>query len=161
VVGVDNSDSSRCALRWVAQQAELTGSSLEAVTAWEWSLSVGRGMPLTLAYDPSTDAATILDRAIHDVVRIHPGLVIRPKVVEGHLMPALIEASEDADLVVVGAGVHRGIPGIVGGRLNAHCLARAHSPVVIVREDPHAPKSSARGGPTSAASSRSTVGTRV
>ena len=48
VVGVDDSASSRCALRWAAQQAEMTGSSLEALMVWEWPLSLGRGMPLTI-----------------------------------------------------------------------------------------------------------------
>ena len=36
VVGVDGSASSIAALNWAAHQAELTGTRLDAVTAWQW-----------------------------------------------------------------------------------------------------------------------------
>lgn len=161
VMGADDSISFRYVLRWAAQQAEMSGSSPTAVTARPWPLCVGRDMPLPLAYDSSTDAATSTDGAINDVVGVPPGLTIRPKVVEGQLMPALREASEGADLLVVNSGADRGIPGIVGGRLKAHSLSGAHFPVVLVREDPHAPKNSVRGGPMSAANGRTTEGPPV
>ncbi len=35
VVGVDGSESSMAALRWAIRQARLTGSSVDAVTAWQ------------------------------------------------------------------------------------------------------------------------------
>jgi nucleotide-binding universal stress UspA family protein len=157
VVGVDGSESSRSALHWAAQLAEVTGSSLEALTAWKWPLSLGRGMPLPLSYDPATDAATMLHQAVaEEVVRAHPGLVTRTKVVEGFLVRALIGASKNADLLVVGGSVHRGV---VGGRLTAHSLARAHSPVVIVGEGAHEPTTRTVDATSSASRRSITVST--
>jgi nucleotide-binding universal stress UspA family protein len=147
VVGVDGSDDSRHALDWAARQAEMTGGSVEAVTAWDWPLSPGRGMPLSLGYDPASDASTLLDQAIATVSRVHPDLVIHPKVVEGHLVPALLEASRGASMVVVGAGTHHTAAGIVCGPFGAH-LARAHCPVAIVRGVSHVPNRDPRVDPT-------------
>jgi nucleotide-binding universal stress UspA family protein len=151
VVGVDGSDSSLHALDWAARRAEMTGGSVEAVTAWEWPLSLGRGMPLSLGYDPATDASTILDQAIANVTRVHPDLVIHSKVVEGHLVPALLEASLGACMVVVGAGIHRTAAGQVCGPFISAHLARAHCPVVIVREDTHVSNSGPLVDPTASA----------
>lgn len=161
VVGIDDSESSRRALRWAAQQADTAGFSLEVVMVWEWPLSEGRGMPLSLGYDPSTDVATALNQAINDVVRVHPGLVIRPKVVEGQLVPVLITASKGADLVVIGAGHHGLVGGIVGAPLSVQLLAKAQCQVVIVREDSDGPRNSAPRDRTSLVSNRSTTGTTV
>ena len=36
VVGVDGSEPSRAALRWALEQAQLTGSVVRAVVAWEY-----------------------------------------------------------------------------------------------------------------------------
>jgi nucleotide-binding universal stress UspA family protein len=162
VVGVDSSEPSQHALHWAARRpAEMTGGSLEAVTAWQWPLSLGRGMPLSLGYDSATDAAAVPDQGIDDVRRAHPGLLIHPKVVEGSPVTALIEASQGADIVVVGAGVHSQIARILRVPLSTHFLTSVHCPVVIVREDPHAPKSAALGDPTSRAGSLSTTGATV
>ena len=46
VVGIDGSDASIDALGWAAAQAERTGAALEAVTAWQWPLSLGNALPL-------------------------------------------------------------------------------------------------------------------
>jgi nucleotide-binding universal stress UspA family protein len=110
-------------------------------------------MPLSSGYEPATDASTILDQAIANVRRVHPGLVIRPKVVEGHLVPALLEASVGARMVVVGASHHHTAAGIVCGPFSAH-LARAHCPVVIVRDDPQAANSGSPVDPTANATLR-------
>ena len=41
VAGVDGSPSSRAALAWAIQQAELTGATVEAVIAWHWPVPYG------------------------------------------------------------------------------------------------------------------------
>ena len=43
VAGVDGSHPSLEALRWAIGQAELTGSSVDAVIAWQPSAATGRG----------------------------------------------------------------------------------------------------------------------
>ena len=111
-------------------------------------------MPLPVGYDPVTDAATRLDQALDEVVQVHPGLDIHPKVVEGLLVPVLIEASKGADLAVIGAGHHR----LMRGPLGAHFLARIHCPVVIVREDPDTPRGNPPADDITRANGRPTAG---
>lgn len=154
VVGVNDSDSSLHALHWAAPLAEMTGFSLEVMMVWEWPLSLGRAMPLPVGYDPVTDAATRLDQSLDEVVQVHPGLDIHPKVVEGPLVPVLIEASKGADLAVIGAGHHR----LMRGPLGADFLARIHCPVVIVREHLDTPKGKAPADDAACASGRPTTG---
>ena len=55
VVGIDGSECSLTALQWAAQQAHLTGSSLEVVMSWEWP-QYGFGLMLPDNYDPASDA---------------------------------------------------------------------------------------------------------
>ena len=43
VVGIDGSLSSEAALNWALEQADLTGSTIEAVTTWEWPTAGGMG----------------------------------------------------------------------------------------------------------------------
>ncbi len=42
VVGIDGSPSSIAGMEWAANQAELTGASLEVLMAWEWLTGYGR-----------------------------------------------------------------------------------------------------------------------
>jgi len=54
-------------------------------------------------------------------------------VLEGHPAPLLIEASEGADLVVVGCRGYGGFAGMLLGSVSQHLTAHARCPVVVVR----------------------------
>jgi nucleotide-binding universal stress UspA family protein len=114
------SDGSARALKWAARQAgltgaslvphwRLTGASLEVVTAWELPLSLGRGMPLAIDYDRTLDATTTVNHVVDDMRHAYPDLRIESKVVEGRAAPVLNEASQDADLLVVGSRGHSNV----------------------------------------------------
>ncbi len=51
VVGMDGSESSKQALRWAMRQANATGSSVEAIMAWELPTTYAFGAPMPTAYD--------------------------------------------------------------------------------------------------------------
>lgn len=133
VVGVDGSPSSTAALAWAARQAALTGSTLEAVTAWEWPTSYGWSAPIPTDYDAADDARRILDDALKVVRDEYPDLVVRPDVVEGHPAPVLTDASRGADLLVVGSRGHGEFVGMLIGSTSGHCVGHARCPVVVVR----------------------------
>ena len=62
VVGVDGSDGSVGALSWACAQAALAnGASVEAVTTWQWPMSLGPAVPIPAGYDPAGDAQTMLE----------------------------------------------------------------------------------------------------
>jgi nucleotide-binding universal stress UspA family protein len=133
VVGIDGSDSSLKALEWAARQAELTQSTLDAVTTWEWPKSYGWALPLPSEYNPKSDAQGLVDEAVARVRDMHPQVDVRTTVVEGHPAPVLIEASRAADLLVVGSRGHGEFAGMLLGSVSEHCVTNGHCPVVVVR----------------------------
>jgi nucleotide-binding universal stress UspA family protein len=130
VVGIDGSRSSMAALDWAAEQAVLTGSVLEVVTTWELPATIGWTMP---PYDPAADAQRALDAIIEKVHGDLPALEIRSSVLEGHPAAELVEASQGADLLVVGCRGHGEFAGMLLGSVSQHCTTNAHCPVVVIR----------------------------
>jgi nucleotide-binding universal stress UspA family protein len=51
----------------------------------------------------------------------------------GHPAQVLIEASREADLLVVGSHGHGAFTGMVLGSVSIHCVTSAFCPVVVVR----------------------------
>jgi nucleotide-binding universal stress UspA family protein len=59
-------------------------------------------------------------------------LAVTATVVTGHAAETLIDASDDAALVVVGSRGHGGFAGMVLGSVSQHVSAHARCPVMIV-----------------------------
>jgi nucleotide-binding universal stress UspA family protein len=133
VAGIDGSASSIRALHWAARQAQLTGSPLEVITAWEWPSNYGWSIPLPDGYDPASDAQRLLDDCIPEVRKTHPDLDLQTRVVQGHPAPTLVQASRDADLLVVGSRGHGEFTGMLLGSVSEYCVANADCPVVVTR----------------------------
>ncbi len=133
VVGVDGSSSSLEALSWAARLADLTGSALEVVTTWEWPASYGWAVPVPTDFDPEADIRRTLDSAVDQVRAAYPALTIRPRIVNAHPAPVLVEASKGADLLVVGSRGHGEFVGMLLGSVSEHCSTNAHCPVLIYR----------------------------
>lgn len=133
VVGVDGSESSNEALEWAARQAELTGSEIEAITAWQFPMSYGYPMPIPPDFDAKADATTVVEKAVGELRAAHPGVEIHTSVIEGHAAEVLLDASNGAALLVVGSRGHGQVAGMLLGSVSGHCAARAHCPVVVVR----------------------------
>ena len=133
VVGVDGSKSSVDALAWAAQQAQFTGAVLEVITTWEWPTSFGFGLIVPEGWNPSQDAQKVLDDALEPVGGAHPGITVRPRIIEGHPAAVLVAASEGADLLVVGCRGHGEFAGMLLGSVSEHCVTNAHCPVVVLR----------------------------
>ncbi len=136
VVGLDGSASSFEALSWAARQAVMTGSSLEIVMTWEWPSSYGWAVPVPDDFDPEADVQRTLDTAVAGVRAEHPDLRVDRRVISGHPAPILVEASEGADLLVVGSRGHGEFVGMLIGSVSEHCAANARCPVLIHRTAP-------------------------
>ena len=132
VVGIDGSEASTDVLEWAARQAALTGSSLEVVTTWEWPISLGWTIPLPSDYDPAAEAARSVEGFLTAARSAHPDVNIESTVTEGHPAPTLVEASNRADLLVVGSRGHGEFAGMLLGSVSEHCAHHAKCPVVIV-----------------------------
>lgn len=136
VVGLDESAASTAALRWAAEQAELTGRRLRAVYAWSLpSADELSGAPLreVSAADARARATRWLDDALGTGQPTTQPLLA---VVEGQPGPALVEASRAAGLLVVGTHEHTGLRRLVSGSVSHYCISHAQVPVVAVPASP-------------------------
>lgn len=150
VVGVDGSASSRAALRFALEEAQLRGATLVAVSAWRLPLSEVPGpflleLPPTpmpaldeLQADLGSRVEATLDAALRDTAGAEPAVRIERVVVEDAAAHALIDAARGADMLVVGSRGHGGFPGLLLGSVSGQCVHHAPCPVVVVRA-PHDP----------------------
>ena len=83
--------------------------------------------------DPEAEARKVLDSAVGDLQKAHPQVEIRSSVVEGIPAHVLVEASNDADLLVVGSRGHGEVAGLLIGSVSEHCVTHAHCPVLVMR----------------------------
>jgi nucleotide-binding universal stress UspA family protein len=133
VVGVDGSSSSRDALTWAVRQAHLTRSTLEIVMAWQWPPSYAWVVPIPDDWDPEEEMRQSLEAIVRELRSANPDLAIDPRLVNGHPVPVLVEASKGADLLVVGNRGYGEFAGMLLGSVSEHCATSAHCPVLVHR----------------------------
>jgi nucleotide-binding universal stress UspA family protein len=134
VVGVDGSPSSAEALRWAANQARLTAGTLRVVHAWSPPAIATVGIP-PLRFDWSglrERAQAFPAEFVREVLGPDPGIAVVTAARTGGEAQVLVDESEHADLLVVGARGQGGLKGMVLGSVGHHCAAHAHCPVVVV-----------------------------
>ncbi len=137
VVGIDGSAESVRALGWAARYAMATGARVQAVLAWHYPDAAGQA-PVGVAPDPvhkQTEAQqlAILDGAIAKAYSGQPGPGAEARLGYGHPAQVLIEASKEADLLVLGSHGHGAFTGMLVGSVSIHCVTGAFCPVVVVR----------------------------
>ena len=138
VVGVDGSPSSLAALRWAIKQAEMTGASVEAVTAWRNTPALAMAAPFTEADVNSPDAGIkeAAERMLRESVNAAAGsstVAVKAEIGEGSAAQLLLSASEGASLVVVGSRGHGGFTGALLGSVGQALAQHAACPVLIYR----------------------------
>ncbi|MEU4541330.1 universal stress protein [Streptosporangium sp. NPDC023825] len=131
VVGYDGSDFSLRALEWATEEAESRRLPLTVTYAWRWPYSEADG-----------EARLHLNKAAEHVLlhgvkcaHAHSATVeVVTDLHEGSAAQRLVELSDNAHLLVVGAH-NRGMTArFMIGSVAAFVAARARSPVIIVRE---------------------------
>jgi nucleotide-binding universal stress UspA family protein len=141
VVGVDGSPSSDEALRWAVREAELTGAVVKAIIAWHYPIAVGGYGWAPVVMDDGIDMQAISEKVLAEAAgkAVPPGSAARIEqhVIEGYPPQALIDASADADLLVVGSRGHGTFTDALLGSVSQHCAHHAKCPVVIVRQQSH------------------------
>jgi nucleotide-binding universal stress UspA family protein len=137
VVGVDGSDESVAALKWAASYAVATGATLHAILAWHYPAPVGPGPVGVAPASISDEVRENMARALADTVAAADlGLPVDEIIEYGHPAQALVDASKDADLLVVGSRGHGSFTGMLVGSVSLQCVSQAHCPVVVVRDRP-------------------------
>ena len=121
VVGVDGSDHAIAALRWAIAEAGLRDAEVVALCAWEFPHALNPVTMLTVEADPfRADAEANLHRSISAVET--GSVVVTRRIVEGSAAQRLVEASADADLLVVGLRGRGGFTGLLLGSVSQHVV---------------------------------------
>jgi nucleotide-binding universal stress UspA family protein len=133
VVGIDGSDRSVAALRWAVEEARLRDGEIIAICAWEFPHALNPVTMFTVEAEPfRMDAESALERAI---AAADPGDVpVTRQVVEGLAASLLVEASNDADLLVVGSRGRGGFGGLLLGSVSQHVTSHARCSVLVHHE---------------------------
>ncbi|WP_285666639.1 universal stress protein [Actinorhabdospora filicis] len=138
VVGVDGSDASSSAIVWAAREAALRGLPLRLVHAVVWSM-IDTPMDLAAYGIPREDlragGEAILAEAADAARAAAPGVSVSTHMEVAGPAGALLTASEDAELLVVGNRGHGGFTGLLVGSTAVQVTAHATCPVAVVRPD--------------------------
>lgn len=137
LVAHDGSAHADEALRAGVQHAEALGWPVTVARAWTIT-TAPRPESATAGYvPPLTDfeAATLaeLERDVAAVRRAHPDVIITATTVHGNPVERLLEASDRADLIVVGSRGRGGFRGLLLGSTSEQVVRHARCPVLVTR----------------------------
>lgn len=135
VVGLDGSKHAEAALDFAAKEAEVHGAALVIVTAWEMPTVVDpmAAFPGEWITRLEEDARSIVQAGLERVKRTHPQVAATGKAVEGHPPAVLLEAGQDADLIVMGSHGRGEFATLLLGSVTQQVIHNATIPVVVVR----------------------------
>lgn len=131
VVGVDGSEPSKAALRWAARLLAVTGGFIDAVIAWQPPSDLGWAY-LPSDWRPDRDAEKVLTETVDEVFGAERPLDMRLTVERGNPAKVLIDASKNAELLVVGSRGRGGFAGLLLGSVSTSCAEHAGCAVLVV-----------------------------
>ena len=137
VVGVDGSPNSERALDWAMRQATALHAPLTVIAVHEVPKSYWGGIPVIgPADEPLLDklqqaADEMTKRAASRLGDAGPASV-NVHAVNGFVVKELVDASQDADLVVVGTRTGRALARSLMGAVSSEVVQHSACPVVIV-----------------------------
>jgi nucleotide-binding universal stress UspA family protein len=133
VVGVDGSEQSIEALRLARKLAPTFEAVIFAVAAWDYPAADPGFMPLGSG-EFSEAARDHLEKALAAAYGDNRPAGFQSTVVFAHPAKALVKASEDAALLIVGRRGHGTFRGLLLGSVSSACVSHAHCPVLVIRE---------------------------
>ncbi|MCT7353869.1 universal stress protein [Streptomyces sp. 15-116A] len=142
VAAVDGSVESLAAAEWAAREALRRERPLRLVHAWNWH---PRRPEQEIANAAQRHLARRVLRQATDRIRAtYPRVRLDDRQVEGPATTALLNAAEEAELLVLGSRGLSGFTGLLVGSVALGVVAKATRPVALVRageeaEDEHLP----------------------
>jgi nucleotide-binding universal stress UspA family protein len=137
-VGIDGSDHSVKALEWAMKEAATQHSPVTVITVHLVPMSGWTGNPIILPADTDVleqarQAAEELTGKVTSQLGDARPTSVKVRAVNGFPAQELIEASRDADLIVVGSRGGGGFARLTMGSVSSQVVHHAHCPVVVVR----------------------------
>jgi nucleotide-binding universal stress UspA family protein len=135
ILGVGEGPHGTAATCFAFEEAEARKAALDALRAWRCPAYESTDDPL-LEGEPARlheqRAAEILESALSEAAAEHPTVELRRRTAEGSVRRVLLDASDDADLLVVGVRRHHGLAGLQLGRVAHTLLHHSACPVAVV-----------------------------
>lgn len=142
IVGVDGSPQADAAVRWALARARHTGARLRLLHAYSVpvpapAMSLAAAGPYAAdRVEYAAEAGEAVLAAAAELARAHAdGVEVSTELRVGGAAQALIEASEQAGLVVVGSRGLGGFTGLLLGSVGVQVSAHARCPTVVVHGD--------------------------
>jgi nucleotide-binding universal stress UspA family protein len=137
VVGFDGSATAQSAVHYGAQEALRRGCDLRIMHAFGWPVFLP---PFHAPYDqhdqgPRAAMLDLLAHTAHQVRADHPGLSVTTRLIDGSPGAVLVDASREAQLLVVAHRGWGGFAGLLVGSVAAQIAGHTRCPIVVVRGD--------------------------
>ncbi len=134
VAGVDGSPSGQAALRWAIDEAHCRKGRVRAIHTWTSPYDVQTDFVFPVDEEALRNAAQQrLDDALARVdARDVP---IDAELIEGDARHVLVDAANEADLLVVGSHGRGRVTEALLGSVSTFCVHHVTGPVVVVRGD--------------------------
>jgi len=133
VVGIDDSPISEAALAFAFEAAAARGVGLVVVHAWS-PTAIDDALAPVMDWDAATaEEDALLAERLTGWEQKHPEVAVRRTVVRDGAVRALVAASREAQLVVVGSRGRGNATGLLLGSVSHGVLHASHCPVAIVR----------------------------
>ncbi|RNI18171.1 universal stress protein [Flexivirga caeni] len=139
VVGYDGSEQSTAAVRWAAQASVRSRQPLQILAAVPMPVVYGSEFLPADAQGEFTDESVAVAAAGEEVARAEGATDVGARGVVANPAQSLVEASEDASLVVVGSRGHHQFLETMLGSVGFALAGHAKCPAVIVRGESVSP----------------------
>lgn len=138
IVGIDGSAHSARALEWAIKEGALHHAPVTVITVNSVPASPWTGEPTVLAQDPA-ELEKLRQAAEEMTVKVTSQLdgarpaSVTVRAINGFPAEELVDASHDADLVVVGSRGAGGFARLLMGSVSDQVAHHAYCPVMVVR----------------------------
>lgn len=131
VVGIDGSEDSKEALRWAVEFGRRYESPVVAIAVWDMPVTYGYVMVMTATgAEIKEGARQMLAQTVREAVGDDAGVTQETR--QGHPAATLVDASESAQLLVLGTRGHGAVAGMFLGSVSQHCVSHSKCPFVVV-----------------------------
>ncbi|MEC5149775.1 universal stress protein [Cryobacterium sp. GrIS_2_6] len=146
VVGFDDDPAGTEALDWAADEAVRLGRGLRIVHSWSIPMTVaidiGATVPFEALGEANAEALAITAQRVRDA---RPGLDVVEILDTGPAAPVLVDASGEAELLVVGTHGRGSVGSLVLGSVSHDVLLNLPCPIAVI---PHRIDGTSSGGQT-------------
>jgi nucleotide-binding universal stress UspA family protein len=132
VVGTDGSPAARIAAQWARCEARLWGAELVVVHAWDYPY-----LDLGAHREMKAEANAVLQKATALLEKADEPITVVATLDQGTPGPVLVDASIDADLLVVGARGRGPVRAALLGSTSSYAIQQARCPVAVIHQSSH------------------------